>query len=111
MKFTEGYWEKNERANAQYAAQAFAVEEIENGMRVTAPLRVISDRSGALDVGTITTEFTAVRKDIISVRSYHFEGYEKRDAGCFGGDHGRRSGHDCGKDDGACKPSGFPDFL
>lgn len=79
MKFTEGYWEKNERANAQYAAQAFAVEEIENGMRVTAPLRVISDRSGALDVGTITTEFTAVRKDIISVRSYHFEGYEKRE--------------------------------
>lgn len=79
MKFTEGYWEKNERANAQYAAQAFAVEEIENGMRVTAPIRVISDRSGALDVGTITTEFTAVRKDIISVRSYHFEGYEKRE--------------------------------
>lgn len=79
MKFTEGYWEKNERANAQYAAQAFVVEEIENGMRVTAPLHMITDRSGALDVGTITTEFTADRKDIISVRSYHFEGYEKRE--------------------------------
>lgn len=79
MKFTEGYWEKSERANAQYAAQAFAVEKTANGMRVTAPLHIIQDRSGALDVGTITTEFTAVRKDVISVRSYHFEGYEKRE--------------------------------
>lgn len=79
MKFTEGYWEKSERANAQYAAQAFAVEKTANGMRVTAPLHIINDRSGALDVGTITTEFTAVRKDVISVRSYHFEGYEKRE--------------------------------
>ncbi|MBU3878236.1 alpha-xylosidase [Faecalicatena sp. AGMB00832] len=79
MKFTEGYWEKNERANAQYAVQAFVVEEIENGMRVTAPLHRITDRAGALDVGTITTEFIAVRKDVIGVRSYHFEGYEKKE--------------------------------
>lgn len=79
MKFTEGYWEKNERANAQYAAQAFAVEKIANGMRIIAPLHMVKDRSGALDVGTITTEFTAVRRDVISVRSYHFEGYEKRE--------------------------------
>lgn len=77
MKFTEGFWEKNERANAQYASQAFAVEKIPHGMRVTAPVHVITDRAGALDVATITTEFTSIRKDIISVRSWHFEGYEK----------------------------------
>ena len=28
MKFTEGYWEKNERANASYAMQAFTAEAI-----------------------------------------------------------------------------------
>ncbi len=28
MKFTEGYWEKNERANASYASQAFTAEAI-----------------------------------------------------------------------------------
>ena len=79
MKFTEGYWEKNERANAIHAMQAFRVEKIPNGMRVVAPVKVITDRAGALDVSTITTEFTASRKDMISVRSYHFEGYEKRE--------------------------------
>lgn len=79
MKFTEGYWEKNERANASYAAQAFVVEKIQNGMRVVAPVHVITDRSGALDITTITTEFTSIGKDIISVKSWHFEGYEKRE--------------------------------
>ena len=52
MKFTEGYWEKSERANASHAMQAFIVEEIPNGMRVIAPFHKITDRAGALDVGT-----------------------------------------------------------
>ena len=77
MKFTEGYWEKNERANAVYAAQAFVIEEIPHGMKVVAPVRMITNRAGALDVTTITTEFIAVQKDIIHVRSYHFKGYDK----------------------------------
>ena len=77
MKFTEGYWEKNERANASYAAQAFTAEAIPGGLRIVSPFRQITDRGGALDVGTITTEFTSARKDIISVRSYHYEGYVK----------------------------------
>ena len=34
MKFTEGYWEKNERANASYASQAFTAEAIPGGMRI-----------------------------------------------------------------------------
>lgn len=79
MKFTEGYWEKNERANAMHAAQAFIVEKIPHGMKVISPVKVITDRAGALDVSTITTEFTSVRKDIISVRSWHFQGYEKKE--------------------------------
>ena len=33
MKFTEGYWEKNERANASYAMQAFTAEAIPGGVR------------------------------------------------------------------------------
>ena len=36
MKFTEGYWEKNERANALYAVQAGYAEKIAAGMRVIA---------------------------------------------------------------------------
>lgn len=68
---------ENERANASYAMQAFTAEAIPGGMRIVSPFRQITDRGGALDVGTITTEFISVRKDIISVRSYHYEGYVK----------------------------------
>ena len=59
------------------AMQAFTAEAIPGGMRIVSPFRQITDRGGALDVGTITTEFISVRKDIISVRSYHYEGYVK----------------------------------
>ena len=79
MKFTEGYWEKNERAHTEYARQAFVVEEIPGGMKVVTPFHVVTDRAGMLDVGTIITEFTSDRKDIISVRSYHHEAYEKKE--------------------------------
>jgi alpha-D-xyloside xylohydrolase len=79
MKFTEGYWEKSERANAIYAAQAFHVERIPGGMRVVMPVRPVEHRGGALDVPTITTEFTSIRPNVISVRSYHFSGYEKKE--------------------------------
>lgn len=77
MKFTEGYWEKNEKANAKYAVQAFSVERIPDGMRVVMPFHKVEDRAAALDVGTITAEFTSDRKDMISVRCWHFEGYKK----------------------------------
>lgn len=79
MKFTEGYWERNERAHAAYAMQAFIVEKIPGGMKVVTPFHVVKDRAGMLDVGTITTEFTSSRRDVISVRSYHHEAYEKRE--------------------------------
>lgn len=80
MKFTEGYWERNESANAVYASQAFIVEEIMNGMKVIAPVKVIESRGGALDVVTITIEFTSTADNIIGVRTYHYEAYESHEA-------------------------------
>ncbi|MFV0466700.1 MAG: alpha-xylosidase [Lachnospiraceae bacterium] len=79
MKFTEGYWEKNELANAVYAEQAFSVEEIPGGLRVVSPGKKIENRNNALDVVTIITEFTSAAPDIISVTSYHHIGYEKKE--------------------------------
>lgn len=80
MKFTEGYWERNESANAVYAAQAFIVEEIPHGMKVVAPVKVIESRGGALDVVTITIEFTSTAENMIGVRAYHYEAYESHEA-------------------------------
>ena len=76
MKFTEGYWLRSERANAMYASQAYIVREIPGGMQVVSPERVIHSRGGALDVGTIITEFTSAAENVIQVRSYHHAGYE-----------------------------------
>lgn len=76
MKFTEGYWLRSERANAMYASQAYIVREIPGGIQVVSPERVIHTRDGALDVATITTEFTSAAENVIAIRSYHHEGYE-----------------------------------
>ena len=72
MKFTEGYWEKNERANALYAVQVCDVEEIPNGMRMLAPFKPIKSRADALDVGALTLEFVFEEDDILKVKYTHF---------------------------------------
>ncbi|WP_461361876.1 alpha-xylosidase [Candidatus Darwinibacter acetoxidans] len=82
MKFTEGYWLRSERAHAIYASQGYIVQEIPNGIRVIAPERPIHSRGSAVDVGTITVEFTSAGENIIAVRSYHHAGYADRSP-CF----------------------------
>lgn len=79
MKFTEGYWEKNEKANAVYAVQAFTIDKTPHGLKVICPVRTVSQRADALDISTITIEFSSIRRDVISVRAYHYEAYEKRE--------------------------------
>ena len=79
MKFTEGYWEKNERANALYAVQVCDVEEIPNGMRMLAPFKPIKSRADALDVGALTLEFVFEEDDILKVKYTHFQGYENQE--------------------------------
>lgn len=79
MKFTEGFWLRSERANALYAAQAFEVTEIPGGMRVLAPTARIDSRGAVLNQPTLTIEFVATAENVISVRSWHYEGYDKKE--------------------------------
>lgn len=79
MKFTEGYWLGSERANALYAAQAYAVEEIENGMRIVAPVRKVVTRGDTLNMPVITLEFKAAAENVILVRAWHYEAYDRRE--------------------------------
>ncbi len=83
MKFTEGYWQHSEHANALYAMQAYEVEEIENGMRVVAPVGVVYSRGNTLSMPTITIDFTAAGKDIISVHAWHYEAFEQKEPRFF----------------------------
>lgn len=78
MKFTEGYWLRSERANGLYAMQAYKIEQIENGMRVTAPVGMIASRGDTLNMPTLTLEFTAAAENVIAVRIWHYEAYGKK---------------------------------
>lgn len=76
MKFTEGYWLRSERAHGLYAAEAYAVEEIPGGMRILAPTKKIEGRGDTLNLPVITLEFTACGENCISVKAWHYEGYD-----------------------------------
>ena len=76
MKFTEGYWLRSERANGLFATQAYTVDQIPGGMRIVAPTGVINHRGDTLNMPTITIEFKACGAGTISVRAWHYEGYD-----------------------------------
>ena len=76
MKFTEGYWLRSERANVLFATQAYAVDKIPGGMRIVAPTGAINHRGDTLNMPTITIEFRACAAGTISVRAWHYEGYD-----------------------------------
>lgn len=76
MKFTEGYWLRSERANGLFAAEAYTVERIPGGMRIVAPVAQIHHRGDTLNLPVITIEFVARGAGVISVRAWHYEGYD-----------------------------------
>lgn len=76
MKFTEGYWLRSERANGLFAAEAYTVDRIPGGMRVVAPVAKITGRGDTLNMPTITIEFRACAQGTISVKAWHYEGYD-----------------------------------
>ena len=77
MKFTEGYWLQSESAHSLYAMQVYEIEEIENGMRIVASTGPVQSRGATLNMPTITIEFTAAAENVISVRAWHYEVYDR----------------------------------
>ena len=80
MRFTEGYWLRRESVQASYASQAFTVEEIPGGMRVTAPERPIRSRAEALDLTVLTVDFFSAGHNDIAVTVTHFAGFDEKEA-------------------------------
>lgn len=79
MKFTEGFWLRSEKANALYAAMAYEMQPIEGGMRILAPVRKDITRGETPNLPCITLEFRAVGKNTVTVKAWHFAGYETRE--------------------------------
>lgn len=76
MKFTEGYWLRSERANSYFATEAFTVDQIPGGMHIVAAVGKINHRGDTLNIPTITIEFIACGPETISVKAWHYEGYD-----------------------------------
>lgn len=76
MKFTEGFWLRSESANALYASEAYEMQPIENGMRILAPTAKIDSRGATLNLPTITLEFRATGYNAVTIKSWHFSGYD-----------------------------------
>lgn len=76
MKFTEGFWLRSERSNGLFAAEAYTVDRIPGGMRIVAPVAKIGQRGDTLNMPTITIEFRACGQGTISVKAWHYEGYD-----------------------------------
>lgn len=76
MKFTEGFWLRSEQANALYASCAYELERIDGGMRILAPTARIDSRGATLNLPTITLEFRATGRNTVTIRSWHFAGYD-----------------------------------
>jgi alpha-D-xyloside xylohydrolase len=76
VKFTEGFWLRSEQANALYASCAYELERIEGGMRILAPTARIDSRGATLNLPTITLEFRATGRNTVTIRSWHFAGYD-----------------------------------
>ncbi len=79
MKFTEGYWLRSENVQASYASQAYDVQKIPGGMRVVAPERPILSRADAVNISTITVDFTARGDGDIEVRAVHYQAYDRKE--------------------------------
>lgn len=78
MKFTEGFWLRSELANALYASEAYEMQPVKNGMRILAPVAKIESRGATLNQPTITLEFRATGKNAVTIRAWHFAGYDTR---------------------------------
>ncbi|MCR5776394.1 MAG: alpha-xylosidase [Lachnospiraceae bacterium] len=76
MKFTDGYWLRQENVQASFASSVFTVEKIPNGMRLAAPERPIRSRADSLDITVLYIDITSSSHNDIEIKTTHFAGYD-----------------------------------
>ncbi|RZS82974.1 alpha-D-xyloside xylohydrolase [Motilibacter rhizosphaerae] len=74
MKITDGMWFVREGMRPQYAAEAYDITEVADGLLVHAPLRRIEHRGSVLNVGLLTVHLTAPLPGVIGVEVTHHAG-------------------------------------
>ena len=78
MKFTDGFWQLRPGVTAQYAQEAYDLDERDGHLVVTAPTKVIRSRGDVLNLPTLTVTLSSPLPGVIGVRIEHFQGSAAR---------------------------------
>jgi alpha-D-xyloside xylohydrolase len=74
MKFSDGFWLSKGGFDVKYAADAYEITPIANGIRVLAVCQKIYNRGMTLGGPVIEVTYTSAQKDVIKVHASHYKG-------------------------------------
>lgn len=74
MKFSDGFWLNKRGYDVNYAAQAYEITPIKNGLNVYVPTTYIQNRGQTLGGPCLDITFTSTQKNVIKVSIVHFKG-------------------------------------
>jgi alpha-D-xyloside xylohydrolase len=74
MKFSDGFWLSKGGFDVKYAADAYEITPLENGLRVTAVCQKIYNRGMTLGGPVLEVTYTSAQKDVIKVHAVHYKG-------------------------------------
>ncbi|MDO5697787.1 MAG: alpha-xylosidase [Dermatophilus congolensis] len=74
MKFTDGYWMKREGFTVLHPRHLHHLEQVDRGVRATAPTRPVQFKGAELDTSFVTLTVTAEYEGVIRVQLEHWRG-------------------------------------
>lgn len=74
MKFSDGFWLNKRGYDVNYAAQAYEITPVKNGLNVYVPTTYIQNRGQTLGGPCLDITFTSTQKNVIKVSMVHFKG-------------------------------------
>lgn len=74
MKFSDGFWLNKSGYKVDYAAQAYEVTKVENGLNIYVPTQYIHNRGMTLGGPCLDITITSTQKNVIRVSIEHYKG-------------------------------------
>ena len=74
MKFSDGFWLNKRGYDVNYAAQAYEITPVKNGLNVYVPTTYIQNRGQTLGGPCLDITFTSTQRNVIKVSLVHFKG-------------------------------------
>ena len=74
MRFSDGFWLNKRGYDVKYAAQAYEITPVANGLNVYVPTTYIQNRGQTLEGPCLDITFTSTQKNVIKVSMVHFKG-------------------------------------